>query len=248
MTVREELEAWITGDTFSCLGARASLKRGVLEVAGLPAGLATPEATAALHTELARFVTDRLSDAEDFASLVAVFDDTAAMTEEVFEAKLWEQLGMLHRLDARNHPWSGDVSCDPASDLFGFSVAGHPFFIVGMHPGASRVSRRAPFPALAFNSHSQFRRLRADGVYAGLQKRIRNRELELQGSVNPNLTIPGEDTEAKQYSGRAAGPDWTCPFRPEESVARDHVYTPYDPVAVLAERERRESLRESPQG
>ena len=234
MTAHERLEAWISGDSFSCLGARAALNRGVLRVADLP-GLGTPEATAALHAALVRFVAEELSDTEDFATLVAVFDGPTGLDEEQFEALLWEQLALLHRLDARSYAWSDEVSCDPASDLFGFSVAGHPFFVVGAHDGSSRASRRAPFPVLAFNSHRQFRRLRADGVYSGLQKRIRVCELALQGSINPNLTIPGEDTEAKQYSGRAAGPEWSCPFRAEESVARDHAFTPYDPTAALPE-------------
>lgn len=232
MTTQEQFEAWIAGDSFSCLAARAALKRGVLRVANLP-GLGTQEATDTLHTLLVRFVAEELSDQENFATLVAVFDSPTGLDEKQFEALLWEQLVLLHRLDAQTFAWSSEVSCDPVSGLFGFSVAAHPFFIVGMHDGSSRISRRSPFPALAFNSHRQFRRLRTAGTLAGLQKRIRVRELALQGSINPFLTIPGEDTEAKQYSGRAVGPDWSCPFRPDESVVRNHVFLPYDPTAEL---------------
>jgi hypothetical protein len=34
----------------------------------------------------------------------------------------------------------------------------------------------------------------------------------LQGSLNPNLADFGEQSEARQYSGRATEADWVCPF------------------------------------
>jgi len=112
----------------------------------------------------------------------------------------------------RGSPWSADVSTDPDDPKFSLSLAGHPFFVIGLHPGASRIARRAPFPVLVFNSHRQFNRLRADGRYAKMQKATRARDTSLQGSINPNLADFGTAAETRQYSGRAVEANWRCPF------------------------------------
>jgi hypothetical protein len=41
---------------------------------------------------------------------------------------------------------------------------------------------------------------------------VRERDFKLQGSLNPNLSNFGEQSEARQYSGRAVETDWKCPF------------------------------------
>ncbi|MFF5056665.1 guanitoxin biosynthesis heme-dependent pre-guanitoxin N-hydroxylase GntA [Micromonospora sp. NPDC000663] len=210
--IRQELENWIVSEDFSCLGARASVRRKSLFHAELPP-LGAPDTAAPLHAAIESFVKDQLRDTEDFATLVAVFAGPDDLSEQSFETLLWRQLSDLHTVDSTRFDWTPEVERDPASPYFGFSVAGHPFFLVGMHSNASRASRRFPLPAIAFNSHRQFRRLRSTGTYGRLQARIRDREQRLQGSINPNLADPGEDSEAKQYSGRATSPDWQCPFR-----------------------------------
>ena len=85
--------------------------------------------------------------------------------------------------------------------------------MIGLHGGASRLARRLPFPALVFNSHRQFEQLRADGRYAKMQAATRERDIALQGSINPNLADFGRASEARQYSGRAVDSGWVCPFR-----------------------------------
>ena len=205
-----DLAGWIDGEEFSCLGAKASLRRGELVRVDL-GEMGRPGTTAELYAAVERFVRRRLRPEEDFASLVAVFDGPRQLAEEPFERLLWAQLAALHELDS--HPWAADVSADPASPVFSFSLAGHPFFVVGLHERASRISRRFSRPAMAFNSHRQFERLRHSGAYPGLLTRTRERELRLQGSVNPALADHGTVSEARQYAGRAVPPDWTCPFR-----------------------------------
>jgi FPC/CPF motif-containing protein YcgG len=49
-----------------------------------------------------------------------------------------------------------------------------------------------------------------------MQERIREREIEFEGSVNPMLTDFGEASEARQYSGRAVGEEWEAPFTAEQ--------------------------------
>ena len=104
------------------------------------------------------------------------------------------------------------MAADPEHPHFAFSVAGTAFFVVGLHPNASRVARRAPVPTLVFNLHVQFERMRADGRYQRMRDTIRRRDTELQGSLNPMVSDHGETSEARQYAGRAVPPDWTPPF------------------------------------
>jgi FPC/CPF motif-containing protein YcgG len=218
--VRAALAAKIGGDEFSCVGGKSAWLRGTV-VHRHFGRMAAEETTGPLYAALAGFAAER--DAIDplLATFVATFagagDDGAGderAGEAAFEELTWRQLQRLHDLDVLHHDWDPAVDADPASPRFGFSVGGHAFFVVGLHPAASRISRRFPHPALVFNSHLQFRRLRERGVYHRIQQQVRQRELALQGSLNPNLADFGEASEARQYSGRAVPDDWRCPFRP----------------------------------
>ncbi|MEX2468607.1 MAG: guanitoxin biosynthesis heme-dependent pre-guanitoxin N-hydroxylase GntA, partial [Pseudohongiellaceae bacterium] len=146
-------------------------------------------------------------------SYVAIFRGPSDMTERRFESLLWSQLWRIHKIDvlASNHP-ADDVSSDAESPQFSLSMAGHPFFVIGLHPNSSRLARRFSRPVLVFNSHRQFEKLREDGRYWKIQAATRSRDIELQGSVNPNLADFGEASEARQYSGREVEADWRCPF------------------------------------
>ena len=104
------------------------------------------------------------------------------------------------------------VSADPEDPHFSLSFGGEAFFVVGLHPEASRPARRFRRPALVFNLHDQFQQLRASGLYEKLRTTIGVRDMALAGSANPMLARHGTASEARQYSGRAVGPDWVCPF------------------------------------
>lgn len=213
---REHFLDFLRGDDFPCVGAKAAQSRGVLEVheAGR---LGDAAGDAGLLDRLEAFATmlDAI-DPEDPAlhSFVAIFDGPHDTDEPRFEALLWAQLQRLHDLDRRRGArWAADVGSDPRDPDFSFSLGGHPFFVIGLHPGASRRARRFDWPTLVFNSHRQFQRLRADGRYARMQAATRERDTALQGTINPNLADFGSISEARQYSGRAVGPEWTCPLR-----------------------------------
>jgi len=109
--------------------------------------------------------------------------------------------------------WAEGVAREPNSPDFSFSVGGAAYFVVGLHPGASRAARRFCRPALIFNPHEQFERLRADGRYYALQSIIREREIATHGSINPMLSDFGSGREAAQYSGRHVDEGWTCPLK-----------------------------------
>ena len=200
---------------FPCVGAKSALARDALEVHAFgPLGSRSNDGP--LLDRIVHFARRRDHDDPDDStvhSLAAVFDGPGDTDETRFEALLWSQLQRLHLLDVRRGArWAADVSRDPDDTKFSLSLGGHPFFVIGLHAGASRLARRLPFPALVFNSHRQFDRLRADGRYAKMQAATREREVALQGSTNPNLADFGTAPETRQYSGRAVEPGWRCPF------------------------------------
>lgn len=149
-------------------------------------------------------------DSNDFLTFFAVFKEQNMLSEEEFERLLWKQLQFLHEVDEQ--PWDPDVSADPAHKDFSFSINGKAFYIVGLHPGSSRKARQSPYPAIAFNLHWQFEKLRSMGTYDTVRDKIRERDIELQGSINPMMEDFGTKSEAKQYSGRKVGDEWKCPF------------------------------------
>jgi uncharacterized protein len=161
-------------------------------------------------SDLNEYIRQYDFSSNDFFTFVAAFPDCEELTEEEFERRLWKQLQALHEAD--ESAWDKDVSHDAEDQNFSFSLCGKAFFIVGVHPDSSRKSRQSPFPALVFNLHFQFQRLREMGVYTTIRDKIRERDIALQGNVNPMLKDFGEESEARQYSGRAVKAEWKCPF------------------------------------
>ena len=205
---------WVLDPEFSCLAGRSALHRLTYRF-GAYEKLDDDDVTAGLARDLYAFATERAGFRSDFTTFAAVFRGDRELDERAFEARLWSQLQRLHDLDAHYHAWDERVVSNPGDAEFSFSVAGTAYFVVGMHPQASRRARRFAWPALVFNAHEQFERLRRSGTLSGLQLRIRQREIALDGSINVNLSEYGNVSEAQQYSGRATAAGWTCPFRPQ---------------------------------
>lgn len=202
---------------FPCVGAKSALANDAVEVQEF-GRLGNRDNDGPLLDALAAFgARSHAAGGQDpgLVSFAALFDGPADTDERRFEALLWSQLQRLHELDVRRgSAWAEGVGRDPDDPHFSLSLAGHAYFVIGLHAGASRTARRFEWPVLVFNPHRQFERLRADGRYAKMQSAIRGRELALQGTINPNLADFGDASEARQYSGRAVEADWTCPFRP----------------------------------
>ncbi len=207
------VRSFVLDDRFSCVGGKGAISSGGYRF-GFYQGFPSATGTEGLARDLAAFVAELPHMTARYKTFVAVFND-ATFDEGDFEGRLWEQLNALHEVDRRYFEWDARVSSDPSDPAFAFSVAEHGFFIVGMHPAASRLSRRLPFPALVFNSRAQFDALKASGHFTRIQTIVRERELELQGSLNPNLADYGTVSEARQYSGRAVEEAWKCPFHPK---------------------------------
>jgi FPC/CPF motif-containing protein YcgG len=152
----------------------------------------------------------------DYATFIAIFRGPTQIDELQFENLFWQQLRGLHEIDAARFDWDPNVRSDPADPHFSFSFGGQGLYVIGLHANSSREARRFPWPALVFNPHEQFDRLRADGKWKRMQETIRARDLELQGSINPMLSDFGVESEARQYSGRAVEENWQAPFKAAE--------------------------------
>lgn len=211
----ERFLAFLEDKTYPCVGAKSALSRGSIETHEYDT-LGCLGNDQSILDGLAQFVAMiEAGDCDDdiVHSYVALFHGPLDLSERRFESSMWSQLWRIHQLDllAGNRP-ADDVSSDTESPQFCLSFMGHPFFLIGLHPQASRLARRFSHPVLVFNSHRQFEKLRKDGRFAKMQAATRSRDIDLQGSVNPNLADFGEASEARQYSGRAVEDDWRCPF------------------------------------
>jgi FPC/CPF motif-containing protein YcgG len=208
----ESFRAHVLANDFPCVGARAAVGNNTYRF-GLYGEMNSREATGGLAHDLWEYERERTHFGTDFASFVACFAPHRARDEAEWEGLLWSQLQGLHDLDGRHHAWDASVSSDPEDPGFSFSFAGTAFFVVGLHPLSSRLARRFAWPALVFNAHEQFERLREQGRFERVRAAVRARDQRLQGSLNPNLDDYGERSEARQYSGRAVEREWRCPFR-----------------------------------
>lgn len=201
---------FVMREDFSCLGARATVAQnaGVLKVFGALGDVAE---AGDLARELEEFGKLPESKEARFSSLIAVFPETPEISENDFDALLWQQLQQLRDLD-RNLSGDQTISDNPEDPNFSFRFKGVPYFVVGLCPSSSRLARRFSWPTLVFNPHAVFDRLRDEGKYERLKAVIRTREIALQGNLNPNLADFGEASEARQYSGLDHPAEWKCPF------------------------------------
>ncbi|MGF1634306.1 MAG: guanitoxin biosynthesis heme-dependent pre-guanitoxin N-hydroxylase GntA [Phycisphaerae bacterium] len=212
--VHGAFRAFVLDPHYTCVGAKSAVNSGSYRL-GVYGELGGADATRNLAADLFRFTqaADEIDAA--FATFVAVFESPRETSEQAFERLLWGQLQHLHDVDVALHrAWDPTVSSDPANTHFSFSFGELAFFIVGLHPNAARMSRRFAWPTLVFNPHQQFERLRAEGKWGRMQEVIREKEVQLQGNINPVLRDFGDESEAKQYSGRAVDKDWQPPFHP----------------------------------
>jgi len=202
------LELMVAHAEFPCLGAKSVFRRGSVAHAVLD-DMDDPGVPEDLLARLQAFATS-IEDESGFHSFIATFRGPLPTDEASFETSLFDLLQRLH--DADDNSWADGVGSDPNDPHFAFSAGGTAYFIVGLHPAASRVARRAPLPTLVFNPHAQFEELRTEGRFDGMRTTIRRRDEDLQGFVNPMVADHGDSSEARQYSGRQHPTGWEPPL------------------------------------
>ncbi len=205
-------QAFIKAADFPCVGAKSALAKEQMRfVIGRDIRSAWDDLR--ILPNLHDLAQSYRADPVLFQSLVVLFEADAGLDETGFEANLWARVQSLtdkdewlaQELDPR-------VSASPEDSHFSLSFGGEAFFVVGLHPRASRPARRFERPALVFNLHDQFEQLRAQGRYEKLRASIMGRDLATAGTENPMLARHGTISAARQYSGRVVGADWVCPF------------------------------------
>jgi FPC/CPF motif-containing protein YcgG len=201
--VHGQFRGALLSPAFPCLGGASAVRRGDYRFA-LYGELGSPGAAAACADDLRAFVAESPVSRNPVAVFVAAFDGELITSEAGFELALWRQLRAVHEHDPSSDsaPFGPSGEEDP-----GFYFADRDFFIVGLHPAASRWARRFAWPVLVFNALSHADALRAMGKTERMRERILARDHELQGTMNPSL----DACQLAQFSGAPASTDWHCP-------------------------------------
>lgn len=213
----EAFQAHVEDRAFPCVGAKSALATGLLQIR-LCHDITSAWDDLVIHRNLLNWSRVYAHDAQfgdaGFRSLAIVFRRSRLMSEQVFEGHMWDRIQSLSDKDSwLGQPYDSTVSEDVTDPHFGLSFGGQAYFVVGMHPNASRPARRFERAALVFNLHDQFVQLRESQRYERMREMILKRDLALAGDTNPMLHRHGETSEAAQYSGRMVGDDWQCPLR-----------------------------------
>ena len=219
--LKSRFGAFIRDQSFPCVGAKSALARGHVDML-VAMDLRCPADDRRILDSLTDVARQYRADPQPFHSFAVIFRQPDDLSEKAFEQAMWLRLQALSDLDAEcGHIYDPRVSSDATDPHFSLSFAGEAFFLVGMHPHSSRPARRFLAPALVFNPHDQFEKLRDEDRYEAIRDTIIKRDIALAGSPNPMLATHGDSSEAAQYSGRVVGSDWRCPFEAHYSDLKD---------------------------
>lgn len=208
----DALQHFISEARFPCVGAKSALNNGRLTTYRARA-IDSAWNDVEIQDRLMQFAWDYHDQPTLFTSFAVIFEGPDGLSEQQFERHMWDRIGSLTAKDSwRGQPHDARVSADPEDPHFSLSFGGEAFFVVGLHPHASRPARRFAHPTMVFNLHDQFETLRALGRYEKLRSAIIDRDVALAGSPNPMLARHGSISEARQYSGRAVDDSWACPY------------------------------------
>lgn len=219
--LRGLLDEFLSREDYPCVPAKSANNRDNIELL-VGDNITQPMNDVELYSALLDFGKNLALDTIDnisFKTLINIYRQPTDLSEEEFEQALWDRLQNLHNFDAvRGQSWDENVDSDANSSHFSMSIGGHSFFIVGLHPHASRLARRFSYPALVFNLHAQFEVLRERNKYERIKGMVRKRDIEFSGGPNPMLEDFGNDSEAPQYSGRKVDENWECPLQHKENI------------------------------
>lgn len=203
---------FVEAKSFPCIGAKVAVSTGEASVFAAGSIKINTDDQQILEF-LYSFIDIYREQGNHYFSAIIAFNDTDNLTEDEFEKYLWMRLQSLSNLDAQNYPYDLRVSPNPASADFSFSLKQESFYIIGLHPGSSRPARQFQYPALVFNPHQQFEKMRETGKYDTMKKTVRKKDILLAGNINPMLRDHGTESEVWQYSGKNQVQPMSCPFK-----------------------------------
>ncbi len=210
-TIIDDWTAHLENKEFPCVAAKAAMVKSQLNV--MVAGhMACPKDDKAILDFIYNFVDNYREANSLFHSAVIIFEQPEIYSEQMYSQFFWDRLQALSNMDARMYDYDERVDQDPQSENFSFSLKGEAFFVIGLHPAASRESRRFKYPAIVFNPHNQFEMLRDANQYTKMKNIVRKRDIALSGSINPMLEDFGTSSEVYQYTGQKLDNSWKCPL------------------------------------
>lgn len=196
---------------FPCVAAKAALTRNHIK-SFVASHMACPASDAEVLRFMYEFVDQYRASDQSYHSAAVIFRGPDATDEETFDALLWERLKALSILDKVNYDHDPRVDANPEMPNYSYSLKSEAFFVVGLHSGSERRSRRFKYPTLIFNPHAEFEKLRRLNRFEKLKRVVRSRDMVYSGSVNPMLDDFGNSSEVNQYSGKRHSDKWKCPL------------------------------------
>jgi hypothetical protein len=216
--ITREYFDFIQKKDFPCVAAKTALTWKQISCLVVD-HMACPKDDQAILDFLYGFVDTYRESDKLYHSAAIIFKGPENPTAAEFEEFFWQRLQAVSNLDARRYGYDPRVVSDPASPDFSFSLKEEAFFVIGLHPGSSRLARQFRYPTLVFNAHAQFEQIRAARRYDSLRDTIRRRDVAYSGSINPMLQDYGEASEVYQYTGRVYDQTWKCPFLSQHAAA-----------------------------
>lgn len=206
----------VTQPHYPCVAALRSYHQDDYHV-GFYGQLGEGDRWGELRNDLHFYLQEQKESDSTYLTFWAMFSG-AEYSEEDFEARMWRQLSLLTSIEDADQDWGTVAERDPAHPKFRFCLAGSEFFVVGLHPKASRLARQFPVPAMVFNVFSQFDKLKKLSQFDQMVTVNRKRDEQFQGTVNPMAAQYAEKWESIQFSGKQNPSHWRCPF---EFLSRD---------------------------
>ena len=209
--IKKAYSAFLNKKGFPCVAAKAALSRRHIQCM-VAMHMGCPAQDKIILQFLYSFVDKYRASEDSYHSAAVIFREPLVMDEKIFDSLMWQRLNSLNSLDKQTYSHDRRVDSDPSSSHFSFSLKEEAFFILGLHSGSSRRSRQFEYPALIFNPHAEFEKLRMSNRYAKMKEVVRKRDVEYSGSINPMLADFGEASEVYQYSGMKYNAGWICPL------------------------------------
>jgi len=223
-TIIKEYLAYLNFKMFPCIAAKAALAKQQVKCM-VAEHMACRNNDRIILNFLYCFIEKYRKSKKFYHSAAIIFKKPEVHSEEMFDEMLWQRLQALADLDAKNHDYDKRVSAHPFSANFSFSLKEEAFYIIGLHPSNSRMSRQFKYPTLVFNPHAQFEQLRKTAKYDKMKLAVRKRDMAYSGSINPMLEDFGKVSEVYQYSGRKYDETWQCPLKINHATIKHNTTT-----------------------
>ena len=179
-SIHRALCDFIKSDGYPCVGARAALNGGDYRL-GHYSDMGSAGASSRLAQDLSVFIAQRPYMKTDFATMIAVFDNSDCRSEGGFQGRLWKQL-QRSTISMRRRTILRSVATPRIPGLLSALAA----LRVGDRSAPRKLADGATFRLAGpgfFNPHDQFESLRRKGVYQRLGRIVRSRDISFQGSL-----------------------------------------------------------------